>query len=401
MTTIPQSLIGLKDYCESQEFKGWDPYDGLSSRVFQATPFARWSSARLAVIQLFKRSPVNFRRLLLVPKQYNAKGIALFLSGYCNLHQLAEAGDVRFGSKEELLARVQELADLLLSLQSKGYSGACWGYGFDWQNIGFYLPRHTPTVVATSFAVDALISAYEITKTESYLAVAKSSADFVVNDLRRIEKPGGLFMFSYSPLDNRAVYNAALLGTKILSLVYSFTHEEHLKNLAHDNAKAVCDRQNVDGSFPHSDQIGQSWRDSFHTGFKLESLFAYQSLCKDREFHVNIEKGLDYWLSNYFDRNSGFCYYYDRNMSAGLVDLHCASQALVTLYKLGKMEANYDLAKKIARWPVDNMQSSEGWFYFQRKFGVRSKGPYMRWPNAWMFYGLSYWMLAEKELESS
>ena len=92
----------LKSYCEHQEFKGWDPYDGLNSRLFQATPFKHWSFGRLAWIQLFKRNPVNLRRLLLVPKGYNPKGLGLFLTGYCNLYRIAEKGDDRFGEKDEI-----------------------------------------------------------------------------------------------------------------------------------------------------------------------------------------------------------------------------------------------------------------------------------------------------------
>ena len=30
-----KSLDGLLDYCKSQGFKGWDPYDGLNSKVFK------------------------------------------------------------------------------------------------------------------------------------------------------------------------------------------------------------------------------------------------------------------------------------------------------------------------------------------------------------------------------
>ena len=75
----------LKSYCESQNFAGWDPYDGLNSKLFQATPLKKWDLARLAWIQGFKRSPINFRRALLVPKSHNNMGLGLFLSGYCNL----------------------------------------------------------------------------------------------------------------------------------------------------------------------------------------------------------------------------------------------------------------------------------------------------------------------------
>ena len=85
---INKSLISLKSYCEKEQFKGWDPYDGLNSKVFRAIPFLKRSAlCRLAVIQGFKRSPVNLRPLALVPKEYNAKGIGLFLQGYCNLYR--------------------------------------------------------------------------------------------------------------------------------------------------------------------------------------------------------------------------------------------------------------------------------------------------------------------------
>lgn len=395
MQTI-NAFTRLRQYCENENYKGWDPYDGLNSAVFQATPLKNWDLARLALIQLCKRSPINLRPLLRIQKQHNSKGIGLFLKGYCNLFLLAQRGDTRFGTIDELQKRINYLAQLLLILQSKGYSGACWGYGFDWQSKAFFLPKNTPTVVATSFAVEALISAYEITNKQEYLDTAASSASFVKNDLNRISKSGDTLMFSYSPLDQQAVYNATLLGTKILSQIYSYTGDVKLKNLAHASAKAVCNLQNSDGSFPHSDQIGQSWRDSFHTGFKLESLAEYQKLCKDEEFKNNIERGFDYWLNEYFDHDSGLSYYYDREKSRELVDLHCAAQAFPTMYKLNKHENNEVLLSKIAQWPIDNMLSPEGFFYFQKKGGHVNKTPYMRWPNAWMFYGLTYLFLSKE-----
>src|SRR5690554_7826087 len=103
---------------------------------------------------------------------------------------------------------------LLLEMQNKDYSGACWGYNFDWQSRAFFLPINTPTVVATSFVVEALLNAYEITKNETYYKTAISSAEFIKNDLNRIEKEDGLFMFSYSPLDSRAVIMRLYLDLK-------------------------------------------------------------------------------------------------------------------------------------------------------------------------------------------
>ena len=134
MHKVINSFRLLREYCENEGFKGWDPYDGLNSKVFQALPFLKKSAiCRLVVIQGFKRCPVNLRRLALVPKEYNAKGIGLFLSGYCNLYNAVKANPKlaeSLGSPDSLKSRINELAELLISLQSKGYSGACWGYSF-------------------------------------------------------------------------------------------------------------------------------------------------------------------------------------------------------------------------------------------------------------------------------
>lgn len=393
MKNLTKSFTSLKSYCEKENFAGWDPYDGLNSKIFNFTLLKYWNLARIAWIQGFKRSPINFRKILIVPKQHNAKGIALFLNGYCNLYRLAKAGDTRFGTKEEIRDQIDELALLLLAMQNKDYSGACWGYNFDWQSRAFFLPINTPTVVATSFVVEALLKAYEITKNETYYKTAISSAEFIKNDLNRIEKEDGLFMFSYSPLDDRAVYNATLLGSKTLALIYHYTKENELKELAYKSVKAVCKEQNEDGSFPHSDQVGQKWRDNFHTGFKLESIQFYQNYCEDNSFDSTIEKGFEYWIENFFDPKTGFSYYYDRDMNPTLVDLHCVAQALSTFDKLERFNENEELINKITSWAIENMQDKKGYFYFQKKKNKINKTQYMRWPNAWMFYGLSYYLL--------
>ena len=135
----------LRNYCESQRYKGWDPYDGLNSRVFQALPYFKHKAFwRLCVIQGFKRCPVNLRKLLGVPKGYNPKGIALFLQGYGNLYHAVNKNSALasvLGSKDEMKDKVVELAELLVSLQSKGeYHGACWGYNFDWQARRLFRP---------------------------------------------------------------------------------------------------------------------------------------------------------------------------------------------------------------------------------------------------------------------
>ena len=399
MQKVIDSFRLLREYCEREGFKGWDPYDGLNSKVFQALPFLKKSAlCRLVVIQGFKRSPINLRRIALVPKEYNAKGIGLFLSGYCNLYNAVKANPKlaeSLGSADSLKSQINELAELLISLQSNGYSGACWGYNFDWQARRLFLfPKFTPTVVATNFCATALMEAYEITGEKKYLEIALSAANFVIKDLHRSDYKDG-FLFSYSPLQgNDTVFNASLLGSRLLSFCYKYTGNEEYRNLAEQSIKACCAGQKENGAWVYGMLPVQSWVDSFHTGYNLDALIAYQEQTADDKYNKYIEKGFEYYIQNFFEADGTPKYYDNRTYP---IDIHCPGQLLVTLARLHKTEEYKDIAEKVINWTIRNMQDKKGYFYYQLKPGVSSKISYMRWSNAFMFNALSHYILVQSK----
>lgn len=386
---LEEAFNKLREYCEKEDYKGWDPYDGLNSKIFNATPFKNWKFGRLAWIQLFKRNPINLRALVAVPKEYNAKGIALFLSGYCNLYKGAST-DESPSAKKKLLKKIHHLANLLVKLKSTEYSGACWGYNFDWQaRGGLFFPAHTPTVVATTFCVSALADAYEITKEQKYLDLVVSSADFVLKDLSRTPHNSG-FLFSYSPLPgNNTVYNASLLGAKLLSIVYRYTGMEEYKNLAQEAVRAACESQEEDGSWIYGLLPIQNWKDSFHTGYNLEAIQTYQNNTGDTRFQEYIGKGFDFYIDNFFEVDGTPKYYHDKTYP---IDIHCPGQLFVTLSSLRKFDQNKDLAERVMNWTIENMQDRRGYFYYQLKKGLSSEISYMRWSNAFMFNALGKYL---------
>ena len=388
-------FLKLKEYCETEDFTGWDPYDGLNSKVFQCLPFfKRFALCRLTVIQGFKRSPINLRKIALVPKENNAKGIGLFLQGYCNLYKLIciqPQLEREIGTKHEILSQINYLAELLISLQSEGYSGTCWGYNFDWQARRLFLfPKYTPTVVATTFCATALMDAFEITRNHNYLEVALTSANFIIKDLHRTKCNNG-FLFSYSPLSgNNTVYNASLLGSKLLSYCYFYTKDEEYQTLAKQSVQACCNAQNRDGSWVYGMLPVQSWIDSFHTGYNLDGLIAYQEKTKDESFKPNINKGFDFYINSFFKKDGTPKYYHNKMYP---IDIHCPGQLFVTLSRLGRFSQYEMLAENVLKWTIQNMQDKKGYFYYQLKKGINSKIPYMRWSNAFMFNSLSYYLL--------
>jgi hypothetical protein len=371
----------LKGYCEKESFQGWDPYDGLNSKIYNLLPFKRSYYLRLLWTQIFKKSPVNLRRLFLISKGHNAKGVSLFLSAYCNLYVMSRKGNIEFGQPEEILRKVNYFSELLMQLQNPDYSGSCWGYNFDWQNRETFRPKNTPTVVATSFCGEALFRAYEVTENNFFLDCALSSCDFVAKDLNRSTTVDGDLIFSYSPLDHSKVYNASLLGAKLLSIGYSYTRNREWYDLAKRATKTIIDKQQNDGSWIYGEHTVQNWKDSFHTGFNLECIWKVAKNLNVESFESPFQKGLDYYLDNFFDRGTPKYY----NNKTYPIDIHSPAQLIVMLSDTEQFASQKKLIDEVLSWTIDNMQAPTGAFYYQIKKVISSKILYMRWAQAWMF----------------
>lgn len=379
---VQESFERLALYCEREGYKGYDPYDGLNSRLFRSLPVISKSRlSRLIWIQAFKRSPFNLRRLTGVRKEYNPKALGLFLSGFSNLYLQT--------SQDRHLQKIHFFTNKLAGLRNTEWSGSCWGYNFDWQARAFFQPRNTPTVVATTFIACALLDAYEITKEAHLLQMARSACDFVLKDLNRTYDANGNFAFSYSPLDKSIVYNASLLGSRLLARVYSHTGENELFVSAGKSVKYCCDNQNPDGSWSYGKQHFHQWIDNFHTGYNLECISDYARFTGDQSYTENLKKGLKYYLETFFTAEGIPGYY---NNSLYPIDIHSSAQLIITLSKTDSFKENKALIDRVINWTIDNMQSDKGYFYYQVNKFFSSRIPYMRWAQAWMFYSMSIYL---------
>lgn len=402
---LAEAFGRLRAYCEAEDYRGWDPYDGLNSKVFKAIPLVgRSAICRLVWIQLFKRCPWNMRRALLVPKQHNAKGIGLFLQGYCDLWHIVDglekAGDpasaenaevaalaAQFGTKADIEKKINYLGDLLLTMRAEGFSGSAWGYNFPWQcRREFLFPAGEPTVVATQFCAWALLDAAAITGRTDLHDAAVSAADFVLSDLHRTPHRGGQII-SYSRMQgNDTIYNASLLGSRLLARVWKETGRQDCLDLARQSVEACCAEQRQDGSWTYGLKAVTGWIDSFHTGYNLDGLIAYQQLTGDTRFADNISRGAEYYVENFFTPD-GVPKYYNNSMYP--IDIHCTGQLPVTLSRLGLYDRHKPLVHKVMSWAIDNMQDPKGYFYYQLKRGKSSHISYMRWSNAFMFASMA------------
>lgn len=378
-TTLQTAHRDLWKWCRAQGLAGYDPFDGLNSRLFQATPLKKSRSARLAWIQFHKRSPFNFRPVVGIPRERNAKAIALFA--------LAALADFRRNPTKENEIEARELLDDLIWMSLKGFSGACWGYNFDWQSRSFFVPRGTPTIVPTAFAARALCEAAEVFSRDDYLPFARTICDFILSDLNRSEEVKDEVCFSYSPLDRARVLNASLFAGETLATIGKLLGEQSLTEWSQRAGLYAVRRQQQDGSWLYGADSHQLWADNFHTAYILTSLSRIIDAGPHDQFDNALRRGYDYWTERFFLRDGWPKYYPDRLYPA---DVHSAASAIVALVDLrGHIPGTLMLAEQLARWAIANLGDATGFFYYQRRRFFRVRIPYMRWSEAWMTYALA------------
>ena len=362
----------LLSWCREHDFAGHDPYDALNSRLFQSTPLAQSRNARLLWTQLVKRSPVDVRGLARVPADRNSKGLALFA--------LAAIADYRRRKSEEAESAARNLVAALLSMKLDGYSGAAWGYNFDWQSRNFFAARGTATIVPTAFAARALI--------EWEQQDARSVCDFILKDLPRVVDNKTELCFSYAPNSDTRIFNANLLAAEVLACVGKLTGESELLESAVRATRYVINNQRADGSWFYGAEPKQEWIDSFHTAYILFSLQRIINASPSgAEFQPALERGYQFWKNNFFLAEGWPKYYHDDPYPA---DAHAAASAIVTLLECRNLDDEaVPLAQRVASWTIQHLRDARGFFYYQRRRFYTVRKPYMRWSQAWMMYALS------------
>lgn len=306
----------LRKYIEENKFTGYDPYDALNSPFLKALSFNS-KYLRIFFIQTLKRLPFNLRPLLGIKKGLNPKALGLFLWGYAKLYTVEK--------NHIYLEAISKLLDLLEETKSKGYSGYCWGYNFDWQSRAFYVPKYTPTIVNSSFIGQALIDTFRFTGMERALNMALPISDFILKDLNRTQEDDRL-CFSYTPIDRLAVHNANLLGASLLIRIYGYNLDEDLKETALASLRYSLKYQMPDGSWYYAETDYQKWIDSFHTGFNLQSILYFLEEGFAKEHEKEFKKGVAFYKDNFFLIDGTPKYFHHKTYP---IDIHSSAQAVV------------------------------------------------------------------------
>jgi hypothetical protein len=373
----PRSVtLGLLAYCKANDWSGHDPYDALNSRVFNALPFLDCRWPRLVLMQALKRSPVNVRPLLLVPKTQNPKALALFLGGMLKLHRLGLLEDDSL---------IDLMAGKLEELRSRGTPHWNWGYSFPWQTRTILVPRASPNLVCTIFVTNALLDLYETKGGPRYLEMAVSAAEYIST---LCWTGAEIASFSYPLATQRSqIHNANLLGAALLARVAKHSGRKKFSDLALKVARWSASKQRADGSWPYGERPRQQWIDNFHTGYNLSGLRVLGECAGTSEFESRVRRGFAFYREHFFLDDGTPRYYHDKTYP---IDVHCVAQSIITLIEFKHLDPdNLRLARSVYDWAMSRMHDERGFFYYRVLPWCTIQTSYMRWSQAWMFLALA------------
>ncbi len=374
---IHDSLTRLDRWVEAADWKAYDTFDGLSSPL---APFVTLGHPLLKIAwqQGVRRFPLNLRPLLGIKPGMSTKGMGFFAQGYLRRYQAH--GDPLF------LKKAKFCLQWLIENRCPQFKGFSWGNHFDYQSRGGNISKGTPTIVWTGLIAHAFLDAYELLDDRSYLEVARSACDFILDELGWLEFPEGILL-QYYPNANILVHNSSMIGASLLARVNSFSPNPRYRELAERAIQYTLHHQTEAGAWYYG--VGEKWKwiDSFHTGYVLEALAIFIRATGATRYEPALKRGYEYFVHTFF-LPDGTPRYYDYKTLP--IDIQCASQAIQTLVNLRDLHpASVPTAVNVAEWTIKHMQDKAGYFYYRKYPLITNKTPTLHWGQATMFAALA------------
>jgi len=377
---VGESLQKVEKWVEEHHYRGYEPFDGLSSPLRRFT-FGNLLLDRL-LLQLVRQSPVNLRPLLGIKPLDSTIGRGYMAWGYCWMYNLTGQA----GYREKTFSCL----DWLMKNKSPGYPEYTWGKHFDFASRGGLYRTFEPILIWTALIGQAFLESYERWNDSRHLEVADSLCRWILTLPRTRTKTG--FCLGYHRHDDGGmIHNSNMVGAAVLARTAKYTANREYLETAREAMRFSCSRQQPDGSWLYGEEPMHRWIDNFHTGYNLDGLKCYIESSGDKEYESVMKKGIAYYKKTFFEENGRPKYYHSR---AYPIDSQCAAQGIDTLANFEDTdEEALCLAQKVAFWTIQNMQDKKGFFYYrQYPGGIKAKTPMLHWAQAATYKALAVFL---------
>ena len=382
---VVEVLRTLEGYGDRNGWVGSDPYEGLNATRL-VTPFQRSFRGRQLISQAVKRSPLDLRPLLGIEPTLNSATVAWAVSSY------ALDGFLPDETAEDRLAKSLEA---LRSLRCRGFDEPCWGYPFDAQSRVFFYSKTSPNTIATAFAANALLDAYERTGQEDLLEEAIGAGHFFLRHILQTEADKGAY-FAYIVGDRAPIQNANTHVCAVLARLTQHRDDDEFRTAAEAGIEYALSRQRPDGSWLYGERPDLAWVDGYHHGYVLDALRACSDAGLDDRLPEAINRGLEFYRRELI-LPDGTPKYFSHKVYP--IDSQSVAQAIQTFSIAATRNPSLiEPARRVFDWSLENMRRPDGLFMFQRRRHWSNPLPHIRWVLAAKLLACTHLWRAERML---
>ena len=380
---VKTSLDRVQRWVEEHAYKGYEPFDGLSSWVRPLTGGNLFAERLL--MQLVRQSPINLRPLLGIKPKESTKGRGYMAWGYLILY--------RATGQTSYLEKARQCLAWLDKNKATKFKNHAWANHFDFAGRGGSYTSQDPIIVWSSLIGQAYLEAFEITHEVWYLGIAVSVCGWIM-DLPRERTPSGDCL-SYLAHRQSSIHNANMLGAAMLARAAKHTGNRGYLEVARAAMLYSCSRQLANGSWFYAEDPIYHWIDNFHTGYNLDSLKIYIESTGDQSFRPHLDLGLRFFKQHFIEEDGRPKYYHSR---AYPIDSQAAAQCIDTLSCLVDNDPEcLELALKVARWTIHQMQEEDGHFQYRQYPWGKARTAMLHWGQATTFKALAVLYLKLRE----
>lgn len=368
----------LYEYMKHEKFKGYDPYDFLSSQYVS-------SNNKLTSVfgtQFLKYFPLNIRPFLGIEKKYNLKTLVLTVRSLIKKNKF----DEELGSYDE---DITFLFSIIMN-NAKKENGLSWSrLDYDFYSLSGLQKRSSSIIYLTALVGHMCIELYEFYKIEKYLEYANDIGKFLVN-VKKYENQNTICFYYTTSIKDR-IFNASAYAAAFLSRLFSYTKKEKYLEISTKAFNYILKGQNQNGSWFYgtSNKRKVLTLIDYHQGFILDSLkYHLDYVGFEQKIYNSLKKGLVFYKNYQFKDNGQSIYRYPKKWP---IDIHNQAQGIITFSRMGDMDKEYPVfSKKIFLWTLSNMYNSTNKFFYYQKWPLlTNKISYLRWGQAWMLFSLS------------
>jgi hypothetical protein len=299
-STVAYLTALIEHFCAQNDLSSYDPYDIWKTSLGFHVKKLYFRHPRVgllpaAALSLFDDLVNGELRLFYTRDEYP---IVRALAALCLLNLYRRERHPGY------LAVARRHLHWLLANSCEGYSGYCWGLGFENAvSSDLVYGSRTPFSTITPYALEAFVHYSELTGDTEFHPAIESIFRFFDNDIRAMEEDEEALATSYGPFRDRTVLNATSYTMYSYSLYLAYSPKSQKPRMEAKIRKLygfIRRNQRSDGSWFYSPH-GRSFIDCFHSSIVLKNVIKTDRILGLHDAEPVVKAGYEYLKKSFLD----------------------------------------------------------------------------------------------------